>query len=196
MVLIELELGHSQRLLRRASSLAHGRACLPISPKTTRQLAISGTQRQSEVISSPARLAPHAAAPMREAIKRQSRGSQRHSPARLSPHAAAPASPAEPQLAVRWPRRWRRASRHPCRDGAPRRCLERRLDRQHPLGQLLAWRGLTRHAAAAYAAMPRARRAVGASGLPRPPSPRAARAAARSRSPDVAGNHMMREAIT
>ncbi len=40
MVLIELELGHSQRLLRRASSLAHGRACLPISPKTTRQLAI------------------------------------------------------------------------------------------------------------------------------------------------------------
>jgi hypothetical protein len=47
MVLIELELGHSQRLLRRASSLAHGRACLPISPKTTRQLAISDHQGQS-----------------------------------------------------------------------------------------------------------------------------------------------------
>ncbi len=50
MVLIELELGHSQRLLRRASSLAHGRACLPISPKTTRQLAISDHQGHSEAI--------------------------------------------------------------------------------------------------------------------------------------------------
>ena len=110
------------------------------------------------------------------------------SPARLSPRAAAPASPAETQLAVRWPRRWRRASTHPCQDGAP----TRRLERRHPLGQLLAWRGLTPHAAAVYAAMPRARRAVGASGLLRPPSPRAALAAARSRSPDKAGNHMMR----
>ena len=50
MVLLELELGHSQRLLRRASSLAHGRACLPISPKTTRQLAISDHQGHSEAI--------------------------------------------------------------------------------------------------------------------------------------------------
>ena len=50
MVLLELELGHSQRLLRRASSLAHGRACLPISPKTTRQLAISDHQGHSEAL--------------------------------------------------------------------------------------------------------------------------------------------------
>ena len=47
MVLIELELGHSQRLLRRASSLAHGRACLP---NTTRQLAINDHQGHSEAI--------------------------------------------------------------------------------------------------------------------------------------------------
>ena len=56
MVLIELKLGCSQRLLRRASSLAHGRVRLPISPNTTRQLAtsvtIKGTQGSSEVISS------------------------------------------------------------------------------------------------------------------------------------------------
>ena len=43
MVLIELKLGCSQRLLRRASSLAHGRVRLPISPNTTRQLATSVT---------------------------------------------------------------------------------------------------------------------------------------------------------
>ena len=57
MVLIELKLGCSQRLLRRASSLAHGRVRLPISPNTTRQLAtsvtIKGNQGSSEVISSP-----------------------------------------------------------------------------------------------------------------------------------------------
>ena len=56
MVLIELKLGCSQRLLRRASSLAHGRVRLPISPNTTRQLAtsvtIKGNQGSSEVISS------------------------------------------------------------------------------------------------------------------------------------------------
>ena len=50
MVLIELKLGCSQRLLRRASSLAHGRVRLPISPNTTRQLAISDHQGHSGVI--------------------------------------------------------------------------------------------------------------------------------------------------